>query len=289
MLDESIAVKTPEKPSSGHRIDWAKEEWEKSERAFRHSVALLCGIIESESRSFPEGKMIRIEAGLRTLLARDRALSRRDLARFLQDRVNGAHAEIVADWWCELGSPATAHAQESIVRFHASVNEITRQVRGVSSGAIETQLGEDEGPLLSTAVGEGLRLVRPGWFRKHILRQAISQLRTDAEATVTALGRRLIEQIQRRAACVRTSLRQQLDQALVDARESERSEGVHLLFAMEQPACKSAMLLPLGPPIGRLGILCHGSFCATEAVTSHEPPHPALPRQRHLCWPTIKG
>jgi hypothetical protein len=112
--DEVVLARAPDASESRDRFQRAKRDWEKAERAFRQSVAVLCGIVESESRSFPEAKMPLIEAELRACFVRHRASSRRDFAQSLQNLSSQKCAELVAIWFRELANPAETYVQDSI-------------------------------------------------------------------------------------------------------------------------------------------------------------------------------
>lgn len=274
MLDDELMVmKAPNTPKLDERLDWAKGEWEKSERAFRQSVGVLCGIIEGESRIFPDGKMAGIDGDFKVCLVSHRTSNRKDFAQALQDFVNKKHEEIVADWWRELGNPAAAYVGDSILRFNTRTNEIIRCVTGMPTIPPEPEIGQTEESLAQTEVGPGQEhRVRAGWFRRRMLRYAAQQLRTDVEVSVDVLCRRLVKRIQCRAANVRQSLHRQLDQALADVtefsvrnirqRESEYPENASLSLAIELPASKSTVSFPLEPAVDQIGILCHGTLLA---------------------------
>jgi len=253
MLDHELGIAgAPNESKRGERFNRAKSEWEKAQRAFRQSFAVLCRIVESESRSFPEAKMPLIEADLRACLVKHRDSSHKDFAQSLQDLVNQKYAELLAAWWRELADPAAAYVQDSISRFNDSGSDIVQRISGVHPIDSGLRTGQAEGPLLPMRDAVHSRSQIPeGWFRRRMLRRALSQLKADVEITVNRLGRMLVEQIQHRAATAREMLQYQLETVLSDAMkstapDSHTVEGP-LLCAIAEPA--STVLLPCAPAV----------------------------------------
>ena len=269
--DESTVITAPGVSRSDTQIHWAKQEWDKGERSFRQSVALLCGIIESESRNFTAEKMEPIAAEFRACFARQRASNRRDFAQSLQDLLNTRHATLLADWQRELAIPAAGYVQEATSRFNASTDEIIRRVKGLPAISPEPQAGGTEISLLPAEgrLAQRVTPVRASWFRKRMLRQAAWQLRIGVESSIGALSRKLIEQIQQRSVGVRDRLHHRLNQAFADASEFpagnfqplaiEDRDNTPVLFAAEQTASQGAVLLPFGWAVAPLPVLRCGS------------------------------
>ena len=233
--EELVVVRGGTAPKFGDRIHRARTEWEAYERAFGQSVALLCGIIESESSRFPDEKLNRVEAELSDSVFQHRAAGRADFARLLQEAVNEKNVELVAAWRRDLGIPAAAHVRDLILRFSNYTDEIIDRIIPPELHVVET---EDASLLLGVDPRQQLPPVSVSWFRKRTLHRVAWQLKATVAVSVNRCGRKLIERIQERASAVREQLLRKLDAALESAMQC----------ALANPATNSECRACLPPP-----------------------------------------